>query len=74
MKLSRTDFQFIFVLADYNQQSAKLRTALEEIDDKDLPFTLLFVTASFMGYGLYDEGMLTLDQFRKLLTMKEKPL
>jgi hypothetical protein len=50
---SKTDFQFIFVIADYNQNSTQLRTALADVTDNNLPFKLLFATASFMGYGLY---------------------
>jgi tRNA-binding EMAP/Myf-like protein len=67
VKFSRTDFQFIFVFADYHQASTQLPTALKEIDDKYLPFKLLFATASFMGYGLYDEGMLCLEKFKEHL-------
>jgi hypothetical protein len=64
---SQTECQFILVLANYNQHSTKLKSALAGIDDKGLPFKLLFATASFMGYGLYEEGMFPLDKFRELL-------
>jgi hypothetical protein len=44
-----------------------LKTALTGIDEKALPFKLLFATSSFMGYGLYEEGIVPLGQFKKLL-------
>jgi hypothetical protein len=44
-----------------------LKTALTGIDEKNLPFKLLFATSSFMGYGFYEEGILPLGQFKKLL-------
>jgi hypothetical protein len=55
------------ILANYNQHSTKLKTALTGIDEKNLPFKLLFATSSFMGYGLYEEGIVPLGQFKKLL-------
>jgi hypothetical protein len=72
VSFSKTEFQFIFVLADYNQNSTKLQTALEGLKDEDLPFELRFATSSFMGYGLYKECMLTLTQFSKLLKIEER--
>lgn len=69
---SKTEFQFIFVIADYNQNSTKLRTALEGLAANSIPFELLFATSSFMGYGLYTEGMLSLDQFKALLKIEKK--
>jgi hypothetical protein len=64
---SLTECQFILVLANYNQHSTRLKTALTGIDEKNLPFKLLFATSSFMGYGLYEESIVPLGQFKKLL-------
>ncbi len=54
--------QMIFAIANYNQKSSKLKSALES---ETVPenIDLRFATASFLGYGLYDEGMLTLPEF-----------
>lgn len=62
--------QLIFILADYNQHSTRLKTELDQVSnyiETDLqnnpPLELLFATSSFMGYGLYEECMLDLSDF-----------
>ncbi|MBT9549180.1 MAG: hypothetical protein IV090_27550 [Candidatus Sericytochromatia bacterium] len=63
--------EVIFILANHNPRSTKLKRILEntEIDllVKDLRFDLRFFVASFAGYGLHSNCMLSLNQFRKLL-------
>lgn len=66
--LSRsTKPQLIFILANYNQNSTVLRNELNlfpSINKKysnELPFELKFATSSFVGYGLYSNGMINID-------------
>ena len=70
--LSRTiKPQLIFVLADYNPKSKSLVEEFEEIsatNNNDLPFELTFATSSFVGYGLYDDCMLTIDEVKEKLS------
>ncbi len=69
IKLNREEFkpQLIFALANHDNESAKLHTELEEI--KKINFEaidLRFATASFLGYGLYEENMLNFEDFISL--------
>lgn len=63
--------EVIFILANHNPRSTKLRTILADIEtDKrvDLKlFNLKFFVASFAGYGLHEKCMLPLDRFRELV-------
>lgn len=43
---------------------------LEEFKERAKHIDLRFATSSFMGYGLYDECMLTLSEFKNLLKNK----
>jgi len=58
-------------LANHNPRSAKLNTILNDprIDtyDHSPNFDLRFYVASFAGYALHADCMLTLSQFRGLL-------
>jgi len=54
--------QMIFAIANYNQKSSKLKSALESVAVPE-NIDLRFAMASFLGYGLYDEGMLNLSEF-----------
>ena len=63
------DVEFIFILAGHKQS----HTRLKEIVDNLVPMKnaeILFATASFMGYSLYSENMLTMAQFSQLLKDK----
>lgn len=63
--------EVIFILANHNPRSSKLETILKnpEIDTygRSTRFDLRFYAASFAGYGLHADCMLTLPQFYKLL-------
>ncbi len=63
--------EIIFVLANHNPRSSKLKTILNDpgIDayDHSPNFDLRFYVASFAGYALHADCMVTLSQFRKLL-------
>jgi len=66
--------EVIFVLANHNPRSSKLNTILNdpEIDvyGNSPDFDLRFYVASFAGYALHADCMLTLSQFRGLLKNK----
>ena len=66
--------EVIFILANHNPRSSKLNTILNDpkIDDYDhsTNFDLRFYVASFAGYALHADCMLTLSQFRGLLESK----
>jgi hypothetical protein len=63
--------EVIFVLANHNPRSTKLKAMLlaPELDEyaRSAHFDLRFFVSSFAGYGLHIRNMLTLDEFRKLL-------
>ena len=63
--------EVIFMLANHNPRSTKLKTILSdpEIDkyDQSGKFDLRFFVARFAGYGLHAKCMLKLAEFRELL-------
>jgi uncharacterized protein YbaA (DUF1428 family) len=63
--------EVIFILANHNPRSPKLKTILSdpEIDKyvQSQLFDLKFYVASFAGYGLHAKCMLPLVEFQKLL-------
>ncbi len=63
--------EVIFVLANHNPRSTKLKTLLAapELDEyaRSAHFDLRFFVSSFAGYGLHTQNMLKLNEFRKLL-------
>jgi hypothetical protein len=63
--------EVIFILANHNPRSSKLETILNnpKIDayEQSARFDLMFYAASFAGYGLHADCMLSLTQFRKIL-------
>lgn len=60
--------EIIFILANHNPRSSKLKAILDDpgIDAYD-HFDLRFYVASFAGYGLHADCMVTLAEFRELL-------
>ncbi len=63
--------EVIFILANHNPRSSKLRKILcdpefDRYEHSEL-FDLRFYVASFAGYGLHADCMKTLEEFRKLL-------
>ena len=65
--------QFIFILANYNPRSDKLKSILNDpemdrINQSDL-FDLRFFVTSFAGYGLHAKNMFKLDDFKNYLKM-----
>lgn len=62
------DLDVIFLLANHDPASTKLITAVDEIRErlkmKQPNFNIRFATATFMGFGLYSQNILSLDDFR----------
>ena len=54
----------LLVLADHDPGSSKLREILDALPDSPHA-ELRIATASFMGYGLYQQGIHTIDETRK---------
>ena len=63
--------EVVFVLANHNPRSKKLRRILDNPEviayGKNKRFDLRFLVSSFAGYGLHSDCMLTLTQFKTLL-------
>ena len=59
--------EFIFLLANHNPASTKLATILEEINESVeavAPYSLLFFSSSFAGYGMHRACMSELADFK----------
>ena len=69
--------QLMFILVNYNQNSESIQDELENIQDfilekdNNIPFELVFVSLSFMGYGLYENCMISLENMQKRLVKAE---
>lgn len=65
------DVDVIFLLANHDPASSKLIAAVDEIREKQKTkppnFNIRFATATFMGFGLYSQNILSLDDFRQRL-------
>lgn len=63
--------EVIFILANHNPRSTKLRSILNDakvaVYEESPRFDLRFFVSNFSGYGLHSDCMLTLTEFRKLL-------
>jgi len=75
IKLNTSDKpEVIFVLANHNPRSSRLSTILNDPEieayDHSPNFDLRFYAASFAGYALHADCMVTLAQFRELLKNK----
>lgn len=66
--------EVIFILANHNPRSSKLHSILSnpeiEAYDHSSNFDLRFYVASFAGYALHADCMVTLEQLRELLRNK----
>lgn len=58
--------QMIFALANYNPQSSVLYDNIKDIKEP-ADIDVLFATSSFIGYGMYDEHMVKLEDFKKMI-------
>lgn len=57
-----TSVKFGMIIADYKQESTCLKDQIEMIPDE-----FLFATSSFMGYGLFENSLLSRDQILEIL-------
>ncbi len=59
--------EFIFVLANHDAQSTILKTELQKVHSdpayQQLPFDIKIAVSSYMGYGLYENHVHSLDDF-----------
>jgi len=67
---------FIFALANYNMASTGITTQIKEIKkieaenkDNSKNYELRFGISTFLGYGLFDAGMLNLKQAKKFISV-----
>jgi hypothetical protein len=56
--------EYILVLANHDPDSTLLRMELKKIQPSE-NFELKIATSNFMGYGLFQEAIYTLDEFKK---------
>ena len=68
INIQAVDMEMIFLLANHDPDSAVLRKVVNSINPNDYPFTIKFSFASMMGYGLYDDNMMTLGEFRAYIS------
>ena len=62
------DMEMIFLLANHDPDSTILRKVVNSVNPNDYPFTIRFALASMMGYGMYEDNMMTLDKFKNYLS------
>ena len=59
---------FVFLLANHDPASGKLKSVLDELSNRDLVdslgINLKFCTSNFMGYGLYKQNVYSLAEFK----------
>ncbi|HEX2949644.1 MAG TPA: hypothetical protein VHV83_08765, partial [Armatimonadota bacterium] len=64
-KIAVDPLEYIIVLGDHDPAKRALARELHALSQllPTLPFTVKIATANFMGYGLYDEAVIPLDDF-----------
>jgi hypothetical protein len=67
ISLSADAPEVIFLLADHDPDSDRLRQALAPLRAEDYSFPIRFATASLMGYGLFESRMMSLERFKESL-------
>jgi hypothetical protein len=55
--------EYILILANHDPDSTILRDELEEIQPNE-NFDLKIATSNFMGYGLFEEAIYSIDEFK----------
>lgn len=66
VKINPSEKEIIFALGNYHNRSAVLCRAVDAMTEPE-NYQLRFATSSFVGYGLYCDGMMALPQFRNML-------
>lgn len=63
------DIEYLFVLANHDPSSRKVRDTLsimtEEYVEEHLGFAIKFCVSNFLGYGLYNENVFSLADFKE---------
>ena len=67
VKLSSEVPEVVFILANHDPESKKLKSIICGVDESEYEFPILFAESSLMGYGLYETRMKTLEDIRKAL-------
>ncbi len=67
INIQSEETEMIFLLANHDPDSTVLKNVVSSINSNDYPFTIKFSIASMMGYGLYNDNMLTLEKFKLYL-------
>lgn len=63
LSLGKNKMQFIFALANYNDNSIALRQEIQKIEvDPNASFETYFAKSSLLGYGLYEKGMVRVEE------------
>ncbi len=65
ISFSEKDPILLLILANHDPDSTILRTLLKKLRPPKRA-ELRFATSNFLGYGLFDQGMLALKQFQAL--------
>lgn len=60
--------EMIFLFANHDPEKTTLRDEIISINPKDYSFTIRFALASMMGYGLYEDNMMMLEDFQEHLS------
>lgn len=60
--------EMVFLLANHDPDSKILRDVVNSINSDEYPFTINFSVASMMGYGLYEDNMMTLEEFKEYIS------
>lgn len=68
IKIMPDDIEVIFILANHDPEKTVLAKQLSKINPLNYPFTIKFAFASMMGYGLYEDTMMTLAQLKNRLS------
>ena len=59
--------EIVFLLANHNPDSRILKEVVSSIDLDKYDFSIKFCRASMMGYCLYEDNMMSLEEFKKHL-------
>ena len=63
------NMQALFLLANHDPASTTLSNELQDVNtycqSQSIPFEVKFCVSNFVGYGLYKEGLLSLEDFMK---------
>jgi len=62
----KSEIDFIFILINHDPEKSKLKEEIYKIEPKDYPkFKIKFAVSNFMGYGLYENNIYSLEEFIK---------